>query len=333
MCIIAICKNNALDKETFKRCFQSNSHGVGFAWSNGHEVCYRKGFMDVEPAWTAYEGTPLPHVVHFRLASVGGVKKELTHPFTCSAASPLAMDYEGTEPVLFHNGSISDWKTILTSCVINTKVIPAGDMSDSRAMAVAVGIAGVDFLLLYNGKYAVVTPTEILTVGDFETDEDTGNLFSNNGYKASRFTPVVYNNDTDWYRQTGFSFNRDNDCKDCKFFNHDREEIYCNALNRPMRDTRACNRFEKSTGEPEVRDCTECKKFRFSNDGFDYCNERKEIIHDLTVCEKFKVSKSRFIKRTTDKKKRNKEISGAEIVDGVVQENFLERIKKLKGAH
>ena len=104
MCIIAYAEGRKLTKEEFKNCFTNNPDGVGMCWNDGDNYRYIKGISKCKQAWKIYQkevGDKLPHVVHFRIASTGGIKPELTHPFICNETSPIQMEYSGKDPLLF----------------------------------------------------------------------------------------------------------------------------------------------------------------------------------------------------------------------------------------
>ena len=100
MCVIAACEKRPMTKDEFQNCFDSNSHGCGFAWRENGLVRMEKGFMDLESAWNFYETIKniLPHVAHFRIRTAGDVCQQLTHPFIVSDCSPLILSYTGKNP-------------------------------------------------------------------------------------------------------------------------------------------------------------------------------------------------------------------------------------------
>lgn len=184
MCVIAICENRALTSSEFNECWDSNTHGMGFAFWNGSEITFKKGFMNKKDAKKAYKDIPVPHVVHFRIASAGEVCPELTHPFLCSKKSSLLLSSKGEIPVLFHNGTVGNYQTLLLMAIFKTKHFPQGRMSDSRAMAVAVSQVGPDLLDMYSShKWVYVTKDGFRKVGDWI--EEDGVFFSNYTFRRT----------------------------------------------------------------------------------------------------------------------------------------------------
>lgn len=191
MCIIAICEKRKLTEQEFMSCWKSNSHGFGYAYWTGEEVIMKKGIMDMKEAWAAYQPVPVPHIAHFRIASAGEVCPELTHPFLCTPKSGLVLEHHGTAPVLFHNGTVSEWRSLLLNAIFQTKVIPTGAMSDSRAMAVAVSVLGGGILTMYaSHKWVLVVKDGFIKVGDW-IEAEGGVLFSNGGFRSYTETAVT----------------------------------------------------------------------------------------------------------------------------------------------
>jgi hypothetical protein len=196
MCIICEC-NVKLTHEEFDSCFIGNSHGAGFAWrGNDGMNHYKKGFMDKGSAWEAYQDVPIPHIAHFRLASAGGVSEELTHPFIVSKESPLPLTWGGKEALVFHNGTISDWRVMLFGLSLYTG-LPTGGMSDTRfvAMALSTEKLGIDALCFFiSSKFGMLdTDGKIYRYGTWEQDGE--NWYSNGGYKRAVYVssaPYVY---------------------------------------------------------------------------------------------------------------------------------------------
>ncbi len=191
MCIIAIAESRKLTKEEVKNCFTANSDGAGIAWSDGGKNHFKKGIMDLKKFQTLYDSFDiLPHVVHFRIATSGGVSRELTHPFVVSLDSPLYVAGAIESPLLFHNGIVPDWKEtflhwtpdILRELRRLKKMtqLPAGPWSDTRATSIMMAYAGEAILSLLGGKYAVLNDCIVRTYGAFESVN--GVHFSNSGY-------------------------------------------------------------------------------------------------------------------------------------------------------
>lgn len=138
MCVIAVCRKRRLTVQEVRRMDAANPHGVGIAWiaRKGRTVEFVKG-LTAEDAVALLPQLPLPHVVHFRFASVGAIGPALCHPFAIEPAPGTAV--EGAAPaVLFHNGTWVDWR-LGVGILRELGAWPDGarrrDWSDSRVMA------------------------------------------------------------------------------------------------------------------------------------------------------------------------------------------------------
>ena len=181
MCIIAICNDRKLTEEELKSCWDNNDDGAGMAWFDGKHHVIDKGYMNFDELRLRYETIDIfPHVIHFRIATAGGKIPELTHPFICSRMSPTAIEWKGKDPVLFHNGIVSNWYGMAD--ILGIKV-PDHNWSDTRILASILTESELDFLEQEGGKYAVLVGKEIMTYGKFT--EVNGVQFSNSTYDGS----------------------------------------------------------------------------------------------------------------------------------------------------
>lgn len=201
MCVIINCFKNRPSLEVVEKCHRANSDGAGVAWLNREKGIaeYKKGFSDPKEFHEFIHNLPMPIVLHFRSASVGGKLPALTHPFVISKESPL--DLEGSAPLLMvHNGTVHDWELLL--CAANIEQPKDEPMSDSRAISM-IADGNEKFLAKVKGNYVVIDgrgeKDNFRTYGDFKegySDDDKGMLFSNFlwRYKGSNNSHVTYNN-------------------------------------------------------------------------------------------------------------------------------------------
>ena len=109
MCIIAIAAERRLTTKEIENCFKANGDGAGIAWATPEgKVHIEKGFMTLDEFKQFYiNDIPLPHVVHFRIATSGEVNREMTHPYLMTPESELVISGDLDTAVLFHNSVIS----------------------------------------------------------------------------------------------------------------------------------------------------------------------------------------------------------------------------------
>jgi len=137
------------------KAWNHNSHGGGMAWrepaedGEGVEVVWKKS-LNLEQMLQMAADLPLPYVMHFRIASVGGKNPYLTHPFPIEESGRNPLEGRTKGQVLFHNGHWTDWKRMyLDGALRYAKKMPSGALSDTRAMAWLASFMGnglVDFI-------------------------------------------------------------------------------------------------------------------------------------------------------------------------------------------
>lgn len=202
MCIIAAKPAGVAmpSEETIFQMWSSNRDGAGFMYAKKGKVHIEKGFMHYEDFHDAIEKlsksndmTKLPLVMHFRIATHGGVNPANTHPF----------------PITDSIGVLSKLKSSCTLGVAHNGIIditPRKGISDTMEYIIsqlAPLYAGVkDFYrnehlmrMIDNAtgsRLAFLTSDgSIYTVGDFI--EDNGIMYSNSSYKpfSSRYPSLV----------------------------------------------------------------------------------------------------------------------------------------------
>lgn len=194
MCLLVVCDTRKMSAQEIENAWDSNDHGAGIAYVRGKSVRVRKGIMRLEDLQALYDAVEvLPHVVHFRVATSGGVSPKMTHPFVCEVPPRLDTEYETQKPVLFQNGVMSCWDTAFASLLgmlaKKGKRAAQGPWNDTRVAALSVGACGTPDVLqvLGGGKYVVLSPKRpyVQMIGDFTHDE--GAYFSNSSYKYKTY--------------------------------------------------------------------------------------------------------------------------------------------------
>lgn len=269
MCVICHCVK-PLERDEFDACFRSNKDGAGFGWHDAEtgKNMYIKGFMDVDQAWEAYQNVPVPHIAHFRLASAGGVEALLTHPFIISPDSPLSLSWQGAEGMVFHNGTISDWKVMLFSLCSQLGHMPEGSMSDTRFVAMAMARMGEDALCFFtSSKFATIDRMGTITkYGSWEQDGD--NWYTNSSYKRTAYSSsglgvVVYGSGWDSYYQQGTMWKEDEKdrnfvpfsqrtCMNCRMYGGFKKKKHHCTEKGELKDLHKCAHWEgkRKRGRP-----------------------------------------------------------------------------------
>jgi hypothetical protein len=184
MCVIAVCAEEGIrpTSDQVRRMWHHNDHGGGVAWREEGKVIWRKG-LTLEEMLEYAETMPFPNILHFRIASIGGRRPELTHPFVVADQFEQSLELTGESDrgVVFHNGHWADWHDALLAGSQRAKEeVPRGHWSDSRAMAWLFRYYGMGFLDTLAGQRTVVlTPTRLdFGIGDGWYKKD-GIWFSN----------------------------------------------------------------------------------------------------------------------------------------------------------
>lgn len=157
MCVIVLVNSEASRPSVpmIDMMWAKNGDGGGAAWREADEagdpiVCWEKGLMK-EPGLARMQELaatlPVPFVLHMRIATIGGVKANMTHPFPIDERGNNELKGWTKGYVLFHNGTFKDWDKEARSLAVTTGIaIPTGKWSDSRAMAWICSIIGNGFM-------------------------------------------------------------------------------------------------------------------------------------------------------------------------------------------
>lgn len=152
MCVIMWVTEDRPNDIMIDKAWDKNDDGGGVAWRETNrdssvEVVWRKGIEDVEEMKELCRSLPLPYIAHFRVASCGGIRPSLTHPFPIDKQTSLDIDGRTKGWVLFHNGDWKGWSNVALEVVLRTNTpIPVGKWSDSRAIAWLCSIYGLGFM-------------------------------------------------------------------------------------------------------------------------------------------------------------------------------------------
>lgn len=165
--------------DTLKQCWDANPDGAGFAMRTDGEysIEIHKGYMTWKSFVTAYEKYHLADftgdlLLHFRIATHGGISPGLTHPFSLTKDVKLLKHTNvKTNYALIHNGmlpiepegNISDTMEFCRRLAPLYQNIPA-------ALNLIEGMAG-------NNKIAVMTRDNVHLFGEWENIN--GVYFSN----------------------------------------------------------------------------------------------------------------------------------------------------------
>lgn len=124
MCIILACKDGARPTpQTLATCWANNPDGAGYMYAEGGVVHGRKGYMRYDDLAAALESVPeeATLVVHFRIATSGGVDERVTHPFPVSRKLKMLHATEWTAAAgIAHNGVLHGYEAFECAGVSDT---------------------------------------------------------------------------------------------------------------------------------------------------------------------------------------------------------------------
>ncbi len=217
MCVvIAIEDGNFPTKTTLEDAESLNSHGGSIAWLNHNgSKSYRKGIKakkinkiiqrELKPKGITTA------IIHFRIASVGAVNKQLCHPFEMTSSVELNLRRDNIKSdLLFHNGTWDEYAEemlIYLSKLGKPTTVPQGDYSDSRVMAYLghrLGHAKMAKLITGWNKLAILTDKGIVKYGTGWVKVD--GVECSNDYFSSKYSYGAWE-DSIWYKN-GYTYGK-----------------------------------------------------------------------------------------------------------------------------
>ena len=208
MCI-AIVKSKGInlpEKDMLKICFKNNPDGAGFAYWRDNKIYIHKGFFTFDGFYHSLIKANIKKeesaLIHFRVATHGGISKHTCHPFLITNKyedMKKTHIYTTNGDVLIHNGMLNfdlDEENISDSMYL-TKLILNYDLSkeENRYM--------LNLALLNNNKskmnrVAILRNNNTTEIYGFKEPWDiiNGCYFSNKSYMASftrGYNTVYYN--------------------------------------------------------------------------------------------------------------------------------------------
>ena len=225
MCVIIVKEKGSKvpTKQTLENCFDRNSDGAGFMYVNDKgRVVIDKGYMNFNhfykhfeklcKKYNNFEGKNL--VMHMRISTAGGVKKENTHPFSLTDSyNDMKKTYNKCDMGVVHNGIIScakpskeeEEKGINDTMVFIKNYLYPIHKNWKECFKNEAFNVGIE--IMTGSKFAILDNRDNLTIiGDFKKYENC--LFSNDSYYGSfknyktdykSYSYGKYGYDYDWY--------------------------------------------------------------------------------------------------------------------------------------
>lgn len=198
MCVAITLKpgcNLSIDEVT--KMNRNNADGVGIAWAKDGLVHWWKT-TKVDPEYVAraiFMWKDYPRLVHFRLATAGGAKPELCHPFEIGPMASCAVTGSGAK-VMIHNGHWHRWDEV-KAILDRENLLPNGPWSDSR-LAAFLAHDDPEWLQALGGRVAILDGAgQVHRLGDWDKLRD-GVMVSNKNWVDAKYTRGGYTGFKAW---------------------------------------------------------------------------------------------------------------------------------------
>ena len=212
MCIaIYSLKGNEIPtKEILKNCFKANPDGAGFAYTYKGTVYTYKGFFKFDEFYKKltecdkkYNLKNCGILIHFRIATHGGINAANCHPFSLSSnESKLKATFVKSNYAVIHNGVCSITATVSKKETLSDTALFVRDYLSKIAtydgwFENENTIALIEKLI--DSKMAILRGDgSIISTSGFHKADD-GNYYSNYSYKESSYGFYGYGFFDDWY--------------------------------------------------------------------------------------------------------------------------------------
>ena len=187
MCIIAVkpASKPMPSDSVLSTMWKRNSDGAGFMYAHNGKVYIRKGFMHFAKYQRALEQIPqnVPAVLHFRIATHGGISPGMCHPFpltdnikrlkATNQTARVGIAHNGIIPILPRKGLSDTAEYIASQLVPLSKALPQWYRNPHALDMVEKGIQSRMVVLAGTG--------ELVTIGKGWID-DGGIKYSNTSY-------------------------------------------------------------------------------------------------------------------------------------------------------
>jgi predicted glutamine amidotransferase len=157
MCVAITMEPGAeLTVEEVVKMDRTNADGVGIAWAYEGAVHWYKT-TKVDPKYIQkmiYYWSEFPRLVHFRLATAGGTRADLCHPFEIGPLANCAPRGSGAK-VMIHNGHWSRWSEVHDLMDKEGLLPDRTPWSDTR-LAAYLSYTDPDWLVALGGRVATM---------------------------------------------------------------------------------------------------------------------------------------------------------------------------------
>ena len=167
MCVILVMEKGRLTEQELQNAWRANPHGAGIVIRGHGGLTVYRGIAKMQNLIDVYATIPdVPHLLHTRLATVGGISPQLTHPMVISRTSPVDVMrvVDDRHAWLVHNGHVTDWETLGVTALCHGARFK-GPTSDTRILAALVAIAGPQVLAILDATAVISRPGSFVKYG------------------------------------------------------------------------------------------------------------------------------------------------------------------------
>lgn len=273
-------------REILKICFRNNPDGAGFAFNRDGKNYIHKGYFTFGDFWRAFTSCNIKKeegaLIHFRVATHGGVSKGTCHPFcVCDDFETMRMPHASyTGDVMIHNGMLNfpiTEQQVSDSMIMSKTLFSMDRHEGHNSFFIEMALINNDTSRM--NRVAVLSTNGVIELyGHKEPWEKVeGCFYSNKSYQMgfSRGTVYTYvNND-----------------KQNEKYNYNEEECVSNKINLccDRKDSKNCDEIatinvyytddyyesfcDKCFNKQDVSYCTFCHKYRLNS----YFTKKKTI--------------------------------------------------------
>lgn len=219
MCVALIITKEARPKLADLRRMQcANQDGIGYGWPEDGKVHWKKG-VTLEELDEALDTAPRPVFVHFRLATAGGKRAALCHPFPVNAEADIRV-VGSAGALMMHNGHWGDWDDWYNALKMEKVPLPDGPWSDTRftAYMMAHWPREMDSIAKLNGgRVALLRGNGTFSLwGDWKEPQPDGVIYSNYYWQAyTTGSYGYYGNSSDFHEEDWVAWAENGEAVSC----------------------------------------------------------------------------------------------------------------------
>lgn len=178
---------------TMRRCWESNPQGAGYMYTDPttRQVFGKKGFMKLDDLLKELANPKLEKmnvVIHFRIATHGGVNSAATHPFPVSDKVDDLNALEWTSKAgVAHNGIIPSYGT--QKGLSDTQEFIKNVLSKAGEHVLHPGVLKMTEAMIGSSRLAIMRRDRIVRIGNGWV-KFKGCWYSNSGYRKIVYAPV-----------------------------------------------------------------------------------------------------------------------------------------------